>query len=79
MTLPLRKVINLASPAHHGVWVSDSPLTADSGYSDPVVFEIDIPMDVISDLEWIEDSKNYREWLVPASVLNKYPRRRVDS
>jgi hypothetical protein len=35
-------------------------------------------MDLISELEWIEEGKTCREWLVPASVLNKYPRRRVD-
>ena len=68
----------LTNNIHHGVWVSDSPLTNQSGCSDPVVFEIDVPMDLIADHEWIEDGKPYREWLVPASVLNTFPCRRVE-
>lgn len=69
----------LTDSEHIGAWVSDSPLTVQSGIEDPVVFEIDVPMEVIAEFEWIEEGKGYREWLVPAVVLNSYPRRRVDS
>jgi hypothetical protein len=33
---------------------------------------IEIPEEDISDLEWVEEGKPYREWLVPAALLNSY-------
>ena len=29
-------------------------------------------------MEWIEGGKSYREWLVPAAVLNRRQRRRIE-
>jgi hypothetical protein len=33
-------------------------------------FEVEIAEDQIRNFEWLEDGKSYREWLVPAEVLN---------
>jgi hypothetical protein len=30
-------------------------------------------VDVTADYEWIEERKPYREWLVPAEIVNRYP------
>jgi hypothetical protein len=62
-----------------GVWVSDRPLVDQSGIDNPVVFEIDVADSALSDMEWIEEGKGYREWLVPAAVLNSALRRRVNA
>ena len=41
-----------------GVWVSDRPLDNSEGASGE------------ARLEWVEEGKPFREWLVPAAVLN---------
>jgi len=59
-----------------GVWVSNSPLDInDMGGAYDVCFEIEVPEDSISQFEWVEELKSYREWLVPAEILNQCPRR----
>ena len=55
-----------------GVWIFDKPFD-DSHLSDGItLFAIEIPEDAISELEWPEEGKPYREWLVPATLLNSY-------
>ena len=58
-----------------GVWVSSEPL----GWSQRqylnnanTIFAIEIPEDVISEFEWVEEGKLIREWLIPARLLNSY-------
>ena len=34
---------------------------------------VDIPETMIAEYEWVEDGKPYREWLIPAEILNRYP------
>jgi hypothetical protein len=55
-----------------GVWLSDSPLGPNEGVWGDVLLEIrfKVPPDDLSDFEWIEEGKGYREWLVPAVLLN---------
>ncbi|MGC1844490.1 MAG: hypothetical protein WA730_19210, partial [Pseudolabrys sp.] len=36
----------------------------------PAARNIDIAEDLLAAFEWVEESKPYREWLVPAAVLN---------
>jgi hypothetical protein len=72
----------LTSGEYTGVWLSDRPLDLNEGAigsSDglPDLVEVEIPLDVLADFEWIEDMKSYREFLVPAAVVNSYPRRIV--
>jgi hypothetical protein len=40
---------------------------------DPALLVIEVPDDEIVAYEWIEEGKGYREALVPAEVLNKWP------
>ena len=61
-----------------GVWVTlERPWdlavagTADSG--ELVLLVIEAPEAVVATYEWLEDDKGYREALVPADVLNRYP------
>jgi hypothetical protein len=60
-----------------GVWIADTPQPVGGGLSSPVVIEIDAPAAALAEYEWSEAGKPYRQWLVPAAVLNAYPRRRV--
>lgn len=53
-----------------GVWVSDRPLDNSEGASGAVLLQIEIAEDRLAAFEWIEEGKTYREWLVPAAVLN---------
>ena len=53
-----------------GVWVSNVPLDENEGAKGDMLFSISIPAKAIRKYEWIEEVKPYREFLVPASVLN---------
>jgi hypothetical protein len=58
---------------HTGVWVSDIPLDVNEGAQGDQVLAVDVGDADLSEWEWIEEGKTYREWLVPADVLNRYP------
>ena len=66
----------LTDSEHSGVWVSDRPLSAGEGgvIGNEPLLRVDVPEDVLREYEWVEDGKGYREWLVPAMVLNQHPR-----
>lgn len=68
----------LTERVHSGVWMSDVPLVIESGFENPIVFEIDIPDAALVGCEWIEARSNHREWLVPAPVVNRGRRQRVE-
>lgn len=55
-----------------GVWFSDRALEEDEGGAGDAVMVVDIPEQLISDYEWIQRGRNYREWLIPAAFANKY-------
>jgi hypothetical protein len=57
-----------------GVWVSNVPLDSNEGAEGDVLLLIRLdPSEVeLADFEWVEEGKTYREWLVPAAVLNRY-------
>ena len=62
--------------AHHGVWVSDRPLDEQEGALGNVVLEISgVPEAAIVDHEWVHPVhlRSFREFLVPADVLNHFP------
>jgi hypothetical protein len=68
----------MAEAEYTGVWVSDVPLEDAWSGDDRVVFEMDVPTETLSEWEWVPETPNYyREWLVPAAVLNRAGRRRV--
>ena len=54
-----------------GVWVSTEPFDAYDADA-KTLFTIEIPEDVISEFEWVEEGKPIREWLIPATLLNSY-------
>ena len=68
-------------PGVVGVCVSDRPLDAGDGVarSTEVCFVVSVPPGTdLSSFEVVEErrpSNAYREWLVPAEVLNTWPRR----
>jgi hypothetical protein len=66
---------------HHeytGVWLSDHVLDANEGACGDVVLAIEIPEEQVTPYEWIETEKGYREFLVPAEILNTYGPPRLD-
>ena len=66
----------LTANEYSGVWVSDSPLDVnDMGTQHECCFEIDVDEEDLAPYEWVEDMEGYREWLVPARILNMRLRR----
>jgi hypothetical protein len=55
-----------------GVFLSDRPLDENEGACGGVVLEVDLAADEneLADRELIEDGKGYREWIVPAALIN---------
>ena len=55
-----------------GVWLSDRPLDANEGAHGDVLLAVEIPVDDVLFYEWVEEGKPYREFLVPAELVNRY-------
>ncbi len=55
-----------------GVWLADRPLDVNEGADGDGILVLDIPEEVIAEYEWIEEGKRYREFLVPAEIVNRY-------
>jgi hypothetical protein len=57
-----------------GVFLADRILTCSEGVSPDATayFRIVIPGKLISRFEWIEEGKGYREWCVPANIVNRH-------
>jgi hypothetical protein len=57
---------------HTSVWLSDSPDVNSGGLGGEslLVVTFDGPEEEIADFEWIEAGKGYREWLIPAALVN---------
>lgn len=61
----------LTSTRHTGVWLSDCLLGASEGAKGEQVLEVCLPDDFdLSEWEWVEEDKPYREFLVPADRIN---------
>ena len=56
---------------HTGVWLSNVPLDVNEGAKGDTLLQVELPEKMIAKFEWIEDGKPYREWLVPALLINK--------
>ena len=67
------------STPHTGVWVSDRPLDTECGFGvrGVVCLDVEIPEEQLAHHEWIEGGKTYREWLLPAALINTYPVREL--
>jgi hypothetical protein len=55
-----------------GVWLSDRPLDENEGACGDAVLRVVLHCNEsdVQGFEWIEEGKNYREWLIPAALLN---------
>src|SRR5262245_27120271 len=56
-----------------GVWLSNVPLhIVDLSPSGPTLLRVTLSLTEadIEQFEWVEDGKLYREWLIPAEVIN---------
>jgi hypothetical protein len=63
----------LTDQIYRGVWFASRPLNeADGAPSDTVVLVIDIPEDVVAPYDRSEKRKRYREFLIPADLVNQY-------
>jgi hypothetical protein len=56
-----------------GVWIGDRPMDVNEGAKGDQVLRVELPDDVdLDDFEIIEDEKPYREWCVPAALINAH-------
>ena len=62
----------MTGDTHRGVWVSDRPLDSNEGAHGDVILTIEAPESEIAPFEWVEEGKTYREFLVPADILNRF-------
>jgi hypothetical protein len=55
-----------------GVWLSSVPLDANEGADGDTLLRVtlNIPEAELANWEWVEEGKPYREWLIPAEVIN---------
>jgi hypothetical protein len=60
--------------ALRGVFLSDKPLDANEGAGGDKLLEVTLPEDCcdFSYYELVEDGKPYREWCIPAEVINRH-------
>ena len=56
-----------------GVWFSDEILGQLDGVEEGMkLLVIEIPFEDIKEFEWMEEGKGYREWCIPADLVNQY-------
>ena len=56
-----------------GVWLADMPLDANEGAQGEDLVAVELPDEVFEKYEWVEEAKGYREALIPARIVNRYP------
>ncbi|SRR5260221_2744740 len=62
----------MSAPTLRGVFLSDIPLEGNEGTKGRQLLEITLPLGCdISEYELIEEGKTYREWCVPAEIINR--------
>jgi hypothetical protein len=69
----------LTTNAYRGVWLSAVPLDENEGAVGDVLLEVDLNLTdtELREWEWEEALKPYREFLIPAKIVNKRGRVRV--
>ena len=60
-----------------GVWVASVPLDENEGCGGGTVLELDLDEAAIAEYEIVSSMSSYREWCVPAHILNGAPIRRA--
>jgi hypothetical protein len=56
-----------------GVFLSNYPTDWNEGTKGDITLTVKIPLALIGDFELITEGKPYREWCVPADIVNRYP------
>lgn len=60
----------MTNQLHTGVWLSDMPLDENEGASSEELLCLELDEVRVAPFEWIEEGKGYREFLVPAAIVN---------
>lgn len=55
-----------------GVFLSDRPLDLNEGAEGEDLLEVTLEENLLGDYELVEKEKPYREWCVPADLLNRH-------
>jgi len=56
-----------------GVFLGDRPMDVNEGAKGDQVLRVELPDDIdVDDFELIEEGKTYREWCVPAALINEH-------
>jgi hypothetical protein len=55
-----------------GVWVSNIPLDANEGAIGNQLLQVEVPEAVMREYDYSQEGQGFREFLVPASVLNQH-------
>lgn len=65
---------------YSGVWLSNVPLDANEGaFGDTLLaVELNLTDEELRKYEWVEEGKGYREWLIPAALVNCRSRIRIE-
>lgn len=63
----------LTKNVYSGVWLSDIPLGANEGAGGDTLLEValDLPDAELARFEWVEEGRCFREFLVPAELVNR--------
>ena len=56
----------------YGVFFSNYPVNIMEGAKGDTYLTVNIPAKLIKDCELIEEGKPYREWCIPAALVNQY-------
>lgn len=69
----------LTETIHSGVWLSDVPLDANDGVGGDVLLEVTVELasSEIAEYEWVEEGRSFREFLIPAAILNPVMQLRI--
>jgi hypothetical protein len=54
------------------------PLDVNEGAEGEDLLVVEMPENVVEEYEWVEEGKTYREFLIPAKIVNRYPARFAD-
>ncbi len=60
----------MTSRVHEGVWLTDEAVNISQCLEACLAVELPFTYDEITQYEWVGETTDYREWLIPAQVLN---------
>ncbi|VVB63108.1 Uncharacterised protein [uncultured archaeon] len=62
----------MTEASHEGVWLSDRPLDSNEGAWGDTLLEVSLDLEAkdLDPYEWVEEGKSYREWFIPATIVN---------